>query len=448
MFDFETETIKVWAGKGSVAIIDQAFVSGSNFLISILLARWSSPEEYGAFALAFAVFLLLSQLQQSVLLEPMSVFGGSYSGARLKRYYGSLLHMQNGMLLAITVPLALAAAVVQQFARGHQLGAALWGVTFASPFVLSLWMARRAFYLEHSPGPAAAGAIVYSLITFGGLVAARRMGETTSFMAFLIMGIAALFTTVAMFWRLRPHFHREAADASFRTEWKQHLRYGGWALAGALAMWVPQNIYYAVLSGTQGISAAADIRALLNLSLPLQRAALALGLLLLPHTARIHSERGQEAAKAFTVKICYVFAAVSIVYWMFVLGFRHPLFQLLYAGKYSSLTSLLPWMALSSVLSTVIYALVVALRAMRSPASVFYASAASGVVGVAIGIPATCLWGVEGVVFSFIVSNVVTLLATWWLMRRGIDSAEIPSPAEIERASSFTLGALPEAKAS
>ena len=439
MFDFETETVKAWAGKGSIAIIDQAFTSGSNFLVSILLARWSSPKEYGAFALAFAVFLLLSQLQQSLLLEPMSVFGGAYSGPRLKRYYGSLLHMQNGLVVAITVPLALTALITQQFANGQQLGAALWGVTFASPFVMSLWMARRAFYLEHSPGPAAAAAVVNTLVTVGGLVFVRRQGEVTSFSAFLVMGMAALITTIAMLCRLRPQFRRQPADVSFRTECVQHLRYGGWALAGALAMWVPQNIYYAVLSGTAGMAAAADIRALLNLSLPLQRMALALGLLLLPHTARIHSEHGQEAAKRFTRKICYLFAAGSTIYWIFVLGLRHPLFQLLYAGKYTSLLSLLPWMALSSVLTTVIFALVLALRAMRSPASVFYVSAASGVISIAIGIPATWLWGVAGVIFSFIVSNVLTLVATWWLMRRGIESSEIAAPEDVEPASAFSL---------
>ncbi|HWC18924.1 MAG TPA: hypothetical protein VG498_18075 [Terriglobales bacterium] len=448
MFDFETATIKAWAGKGSIAIIDQAFTSGSNFLVSILLARWSSPQEYGAFALAFAVFLLLSQLQQSVLLEPMSVFGGAYSGSRLKRYYGSLLHMQNGLLVAITVPLALTALITQQFANGQQLAAALWGVTFASPFVMSLWMARRAFYLEHSPGPAAAGAVVYTVVTIGGLIVVRRMGEVTSFMAFLIMGIAALITTGAMFCRLRPKFRRDPGDVSFQTECMQHLRYGGWALAGALAMWVPQNIYYAILSGTAGMAAAADIRALLNLSLPLQRVALALGLLLLPYTARIHSEQGQDAAKAFTRKICYLFAGGSSIYWIVVLALRHPVFQLLYAGKYTSLISLLPWMALSSILSTVIFALVIALRAMRSPASVFYASAAAGVIAIAIGIPATWMWGVGGVIFSFIVSNVVTLIATWWLMRRGIESTKIASPEDVEPVQAFGLNAIPDAKVS
>src|SRR5437763_14425678 len=103
----EIANIKRWAGKGSLALIDQAFISGSNFLVSILLARWSSAPEYGAFAVAFAIFFLLSQFQHSVLLESMCVFGCSYSGGWLKRFYGSLLHLLNAVALRTTLHLVV-----------------------------------------------------------------------------------------------------------------------------------------------------------------------------------------------------------------------------------------------------------------------------------------------------------------------------------------------------
>src|SRR5437879_1887053 len=60
-----------WATKGGLAIVDQGLISGSNFLLGILLARWLVPEQYGAYALAFSLFLLLSFLYHSMLLEPM-----------------------------------------------------------------------------------------------------------------------------------------------------------------------------------------------------------------------------------------------------------------------------------------------------------------------------------------------------------------------------------------
>ena len=50
--------------KGFLAVLDQGLISGSNFLLSILLARWLRADQYGAYALSFAIFVLLSFLQQ------------------------------------------------------------------------------------------------------------------------------------------------------------------------------------------------------------------------------------------------------------------------------------------------------------------------------------------------------------------------------------------------
>ena len=77
-----------WATKGSLAILDQALISGSNFLVSICLARWLMPEQYGSYALAFSISLLLTFLYQSLLLEPMAVFSGGAYRKSLRGYLG------------------------------------------------------------------------------------------------------------------------------------------------------------------------------------------------------------------------------------------------------------------------------------------------------------------------------------------------------------------------
>src|SRR2546426_8986966 len=79
------------ATKGILAILDQGLISGSNFLVGILLARWLMPEQYGAYALAFAVFLLLSFVSQSLLFEPMAVFSGSAYRNSMRGYFRSVL---------------------------------------------------------------------------------------------------------------------------------------------------------------------------------------------------------------------------------------------------------------------------------------------------------------------------------------------------------------------
>src|SRR5579872_6645673 len=70
-----------WLRKGFLALLDQGLLSGSNFFIAILLARWLSRDAYGAYALGFSIFILLSGFHNAFFLEPMSVFGPeSYAG--------------------------------------------------------------------------------------------------------------------------------------------------------------------------------------------------------------------------------------------------------------------------------------------------------------------------------------------------------------------------------
>ena len=51
-----------WIHKSVLAVMDQGLVSGSNFLIGVLLARWLAPEQFGAYALAFSLFDRISFL--------------------------------------------------------------------------------------------------------------------------------------------------------------------------------------------------------------------------------------------------------------------------------------------------------------------------------------------------------------------------------------------------
>src|SRR5215208_612330 len=66
-----------WLTRGIWAVVDQGLFTLTNFSLNILLARWLSPEEYGAFTVAFTLFLLFGALHIAVLIEPLLIFGPS-----------------------------------------------------------------------------------------------------------------------------------------------------------------------------------------------------------------------------------------------------------------------------------------------------------------------------------------------------------------------------------
>ncbi len=66
--DFICKKFVPWVTKGGLAILDYGLFSGSNFLLGVLLARWMAPEQYGAYALAFSIFILVTFLYQALIL--------------------------------------------------------------------------------------------------------------------------------------------------------------------------------------------------------------------------------------------------------------------------------------------------------------------------------------------------------------------------------------------
>ena len=183
-----------WATKGGLAILDQGLISGSNFLIGILLARWLIPAQYGAFSLAFSVFLLLSYVYQSLLSEPQGVFSGSTYSKCLRGYLKALLSIQLMVTVFGVVLLGGSAAVVYFMGKGDGLPGALAGVAIASPCILFFWLLRRAYYMNLAPARAAMGAFIYFVLVTGGLFVIYKKALISPFSAYLLMAIGALGT--------------------------------------------------------------------------------------------------------------------------------------------------------------------------------------------------------------------------------------------------------------
>ena len=191
-----------WMTKGGLAILDNGLISGSNFLLGILLARWLAPEEYGAYALSFSIFILVGFLYQALLLEPLSVFAGSNYRNNVRGYLKKALTIHWAISLPTGLLIGGGALAAKVFGHSLVLPVALAGMAIATPFLCIHAMARRSFYLKLSPGPAAFGAAFYCAMVTGGVFLIYRSGWLSSFTAFLIMALAALVSALVMLWQL------------------------------------------------------------------------------------------------------------------------------------------------------------------------------------------------------------------------------------------------------
>jgi len=417
-----------WTAKAGFALTDQGLVSGSNFVISIVLARWLSPEQYGGFALVFAVFLLLSMAYQCLLLEPMAIYGAGEYGSSLRGYLKTLIVIHAVISGAIFVVLAAAATVAHMQGNAGALPGALAGIGIAAPCILLFWLARRACYLDARSGVAAAGAVLYCASMMCGLWVMHSFGALSPFSAFLIMGLSGLLTAIVLFVMLRSSIVGRDPAPTARAAWRLHWGYGAWALAGAIASWIPAYIYYPLLGGFAGLGTVASLKALMNLAAPVTQLQAAFSMLLIPYATRRFRQGGEENLLRLGRLLTWCGLGAAIAYWLLMTGFQHTIFRALYAGRYPEVAALIPLAALGSIFWAGTFGFSTALRAMERPRLIFVGFGVAAAVSLIVGIPATRAFGLTGAIWGINVSDLsafVLLIVAVGRVRRASKSSKL-----------------------
>ncbi len=407
-----------WVMNGGLAILDQGLFTGSNFVISVLLARWLPAEQYGSYAIAFAVFVLLLNLCQAVLLEPMLVYGSSTYRNCLRGYLKSLLLLHLGVTSVIVFILCVSAGVVLRLGQQNGLPGALVGVAFATPCVVLFWLAKRAFYLKLSPAPSVGGALLYCALAIGGLTLVYRHGLLSPLSALLLMGLAGLGASVVLLICLGLRLPSSHDAPTLLDTCHQHCRYGRWAVGANVMMWIPVSIYYPLLSSFSGMAQAGELKALMNFASPVLQACAALTPLMLPYAVRVLEEKGDSGISFALRRMTLLCVSGVVPYWLLLLVFKGPAFRMLYSGRYTEVANLLPIVALVSLFGGAFYGPSNTLRSMGLPRLVFAAVSVSTCISIAIGIPLTRNLGVKGAVWSMTLSEALSFVSAVVLLRR------------------------------
>jgi O-antigen/teichoic acid export membrane protein len=406
------------SSKAGLAVLGQALFAGSHFLANVLLARWLTPEQYGAFAVAYAGFLLFLMLYSACVCEPLIVFGSGRYAARFHEYFG-LLARGNVIVLAALSGMMLASSFLFShfFPSGVERDFA--ALSLASPFVLGTWLGRAGFYARTKPGGAAWGGAFYFFTLLVAVVVLRVDGRLSGTTAFLGMGLAGLISDVFLFYRLGFRWTDASGTLKLNQVWSDHWSYGRWALASALVTWFPQNVYYALLPAKTGLEGAAALRALTNLINPVLQTLSALAAVLIPVLVR-HFQRGGITQVRKTMRTLTVLLIPgSVIYLLLLWLGRSLLFQFLYAGRYLEyntwpllLTALVPIEATAALIVGS------ALRALEKPEWIFWSYAASTVSAIVLGLPLALRSGVLGATVGLFLSSLVAALTMTWFFFR------------------------------
>lgn len=391
-----------WLTRGSLAVADQGIFAGSHFLFNIMLARWLTPSGYGVFALAYSIFLLLLTIHSAIFTAPMLVFGAGKYRQRFNEYIGLLVRGHFILLLAASVVIT-AAAMVIGLSQSTAVGKALLALAITTPFLLLMWLLRRAFYACLRPGYAAAAGVLYLLIILPGAVGLHSVNRLTPLSAIYTLGVGSLVVSSLLIVILRPRWSSEVLVPR-DVAW-QHWRYGRWLLASAPPSWICDQIYYVVLPASAGLEYGGALKALLNLVMPVLQTLSALGVLLMPTLISRRISGGFHAMVATFRLSLMLFMVICTGTLLVLLPFRSPILHYVYGGRYSDfpvatviLLSLYPFTQCLSIACGSL------LSALEKPQLVFRATLAGSFVALGIGIPLAVAFPIDGALWGLALS--------------------------------------------
>lgn len=423
-----------WAHAGAWALVDRGLFSASNFLVSLLLARWLSEAAYGSFALALAAFLLAGALHGGWITEPMLVYGPSRYKDRFAVYLGYLLRRHGRFSTWVVVSAVVLAAVAVPVA-GNGAATTLIVAGVATPFILLQWLGRLACYASIGPRRAAFVGLLQIVLVLGGLMILRNADALSTPSAFALLGLVGGLLGAGLLYSFHPR--RGSPDDLGADVDELHRSYGGWAAGTGLLTWIPGQVYYLVLSAAGAVAAAGNLRALINLVLPLQQSFAALSTVLTSSLARA---RTSGRLHSIVLRSLAGLSIVALGYAALLLLFGARVMHWLYAGRYDELAVFLPLVAWLPVVGVAAVVLVPALRALEQPNRVFVAYVASTLTSLSVGLWLTLEYGVGGAAVGQLLTTMVTAAVLTLMMhrsrqRRAGRSAPILQSETAERAS-------------
>lgn len=413
------------AREGYLAAVDQAAISASNFLATIILARSVTPTELGVYGVGFVALRLVRSFQEGLVVQPLNVFGAGMDTASFRRYATSATLLQVALSLAFSLAAALGGWLLT-----------ITGNDTAGPALFSLWFAflwwqlqehiRRMLYTRGLLFAAMLNTVVANTLRLILMLWWVSQGKLNGINGLYAIGWGSLGALLPGLWSARSYWTRDFA--SLKETWTRNWGLGRWLLGGSLANWVAVEFYPVLTAGMISFAAAGAYRALQNLVAPIHLLLRATDTFLTPRAARLFDQNGQSALR-HTLRRIYLVSGIPILGVLVIaMFFPVPLLRLLYGETYVSYSNSMVLMALFYALLYAYYPLQTAFKAARLTRPIFLANLAAIGAMFTVGIWAILRWGVAGTLAGQALNALIVTLVLWstWFRRTAVPAAYPP----------------------
>ncbi|GAB4483752.1 MAG: hypothetical protein OHK0018_15480 [Erythrobacter tepidarius] len=398
-----------------VAAIDQAWLSGLNFVIGLAFIHGTTRIEYGRYAMLFNGILLAQSIQNALITSPMTTVIPMREGAIRSQLMSDVRKAQ--AVLSVLLPLLGAVFVWAAFAIRSRAGEPAWP---ALPFgvavlgVLLREFLRSVCFLEGVPARALATDVAYGVLLLSAVAYLLAAGQWDASAALLAMGVAAVAATACGLRRRGSATEVNtvrAAGRGMRELWP----YARWALPSVLVTWGYMNAYVYVVGAQMGAAAVGDLSAGRLLLVPLSMMFVAWTSMFRPRASRWVALGELPTLNGYVRHSLVAVLGVVCGYGL-VLFTLYPIIQPLLLGeKYARLEPVVTaWLAFFTVNGIRTVGMACMLTADRGYRAMYYYGWVAFLTSVPLVLLAGVLASPVGVVLALCMAEAVLAALIWF----------------------------------
>ena len=242
----------------ATVLVDQAVVSGVNFLTTVLLVRELGLSGFGVFSLVWLFVLLAVGLEQALVAQPLLTIGPKTEGPARAPYLGAVLVLQG----IYTLLCGVAVVVAYGFVLTHWDGEVLAGTFLPVVLVVLAKQAhafvRSSFFVRGARRAALANDMLAYLGQLAGLGVLWTTGHLDLVHALWVIAAGSSLATLVALTR-----HREwrTTGPALAEAAKRHWHFSRWLAAMQAAQFFASNSFLVAAGALLGAGAVGAIKA-------------------------------------------------------------------------------------------------------------------------------------------------------------------------------------------
>ena len=407
--------------KYNLVLLDQIIVSGSNFLVAILLVNFIGLEKFGLFSFLWLIYLLINTVQLSSIISPMMTNSNSYNDLSKKYYYGGVF-IQQILLSIITIIFIKIFFTLGGLIQINKEISGLQNIFILIIFFSQIYqffrryLFSKKFYINSIVLDTTVNCLLISLLIYYFIV--DKLNLNTVFFSY---SISFCFGAVASFFFIKEF---KFSYKSFLNSTKVNFKISKWLILTSILQWFSGNLWIlnaGIILGSYILGAIRACQTIVNVcNLIFQ----SLENYFPPKITEIHKMKGSTYMSSYIKKINIGGFMVTSLFVLIISICSKPILNFFYGYEIANFYYLLIFLSILLPFTFVNFFYNFGLRTLTNTKPIFLSYLFSSLFSISLSQHIITNYQEKGFIFGLIITQLIVLFVTYNGYRKTLNNAK------------------------